>query len=84
MKKEFFPIIIEDLSDSEHKGYAITFPEMHGSIVMGDNYEEIAKGVEMTFKDEQMKCPVSLLQGIKDYIEKLERNKNGRTLVRSQ
>ena len=81
MKKEFFPIIIEDLSESEQKGYAITFPELHGSVIAGASYTELAKGITMTFEDEKMKCPVSLLQRIKIYIEKLERNKHERTFA---
>jgi hypothetical protein len=81
MKKKIFPVIIEDLSEAEQAGYSITLPELHGSIVMGANYDELAKGLEMTYSDEQMECPEALLQSIKTYIEEIENGKYSRTCI---
>jgi predicted RNase H-like HicB family nuclease len=75
MKKEFFTIIIENLFDYGQRGFSITFPELHNSIVLGENYEELLKGIEMTFEDENRKCPPSLLQSIKNYTQEVTQHK---------
>jgi len=70
MKNKYFTIIIEDISDGKEEGYAITLPNLHNALVMGENYEELAKGIEMTFEAENKKCDPSILKAIKQQFKR--------------
>ncbi len=82
MKKKYFTIIIEDISEGDTKGYAVTLPALHNSIVLGENFAELAKGLRMTFEAENKKCDPSLLQALKEHLEAFRnsrKNLNSRT-----
>lgn len=70
MKNKYFTIIIEDISDGKEEGYAITLPNLHSALVLGENYEELAKGIKMTFEAENKKCAPSILKALKQQLER--------------
>jgi hypothetical protein len=71
MKKKYFPIIIEDISEGKEEAFAITLPDLHNSVVMGETYDELAKGIKMTFEAERKKCDPELLKTLKTQLEKI-------------
>jgi len=42
-------IVIEDISEGNMKGFSATMHGINDSIAFGDNFEELFKGVVMTF-----------------------------------
>ena len=73
MKNKRFAIIIENISEGKETGYCVRLPDLHDSIVLGENFEEIAKGIKMTFEAENKKCDPALLNSIKACFGKTSR-----------
>ena len=67
MKPKYFTIIIEDISEGKCEAFAVTLPNLK-SVVMGENYDELAKGIEITFKAENKKCDPELLRILKQQL----------------
>jgi hypothetical protein len=71
----FFTMIIETITEGSDVGYAITLPNLHNSVVLGENYQELAKGIRMTFEDEKIPFTPGLLKGLKRQIDLVEKSR---------
>lgn len=74
--QKYFTIIIEDISEGSENGYSITLPSLHNSVVLGENYDELAQGIEMTFEAENKKCPAAVLKTLKRQLGFCEKKRN--------
>lgn len=81
MKKKYFTIILEDISDGSETGYAVTLPDLHNSVVLGENFDELAKGLQMTFESEKLPCDPGFLSGLKRQIDLIEKSRKSKGLV---
>jgi hypothetical protein len=81
MKNRYFTVIIEDISEGKEKGFAVTLPDLHNALVMGENYEELAKGIQMTFKAENKLCDPKLLETLKQRFHKGPASKMNKSVL---
>ena len=68
MKPKYFTMIIEDISEGKEKGFAITLPNLHNALIMGETFDELSKGIKMTFDAEHKKLDPELLRILKQQL----------------